>query len=203
MAPSSSSDPNPTPPAAEVRLHQDYVDPASYLVHSILRRMEAEVEPRALELRPPPDPLIDAGDREWSRYLAEMAERAEELGIPFRPPRLVPWTRKAHELALHAREKGCVAEMDRRIYDTYFAEGRDIGRLDVLVEVAISVGLDATETKAALDVDRHAARLDQERRNALGAGVRGVPTLVLGDRTLEGFHREEEIRTFLHPTNTE
>lgn len=211
MAPSRPSDPSGTrtsdsggaPSSRGVRLHHDYVDPASYLVHSILRGMEVEIEPRALELRPPPDPLIDPRDRQWRSYLAEMEDRADELGVPLRPPPLVPWTRKAHELALHAREKGCGAEMEGRIYDAYFAEGRDIGRVDVLVDVAVSVGLDATETKATLDVDRYEDRVGNARRDALATGVRGVPTLVLGDRTLEGFHPEEEIRTFLHPTNAE
>lgn len=185
------------PPIA--RFHQDYVDPASYLVHVILRRLHVEVEPKPLELRQPPDPLIDPRDRGWREYMAEMGERAEALEAPFRPPPLVPWTRKAHELAAHAREKGGAAEVDRRIYDAYFAEGRDIGRVDILVEVGQAVGLDPTETKVALDVDRYGSQVEEERRQALEAGVRGVPTLAADHLTLEGFHPEEEIRTFLHP----
>ena len=165
--------------------------------------MDVEVVARALELRPPPDPLIDTRDRQWRRYLTEMEERAEELEVPLAPPPLVPWTRKAHELAIHAREKGRGRETENRIYEAYFAEGRDIGRVDVLVDVGVSVGLDATETKATLDVDRWEDRVEDARRNALAEGVRGVPTLVLGSRTLEGFHPEAEIRTFLHPANTE
>lgn len=181
------------------RFHQDYVDPASYLVHLILRRLDVEVERKPLELRQPPDPLIDPRDRGWREYMAEMRGWAEALEAPFRPPPLVPWTRKAHELAVHARGKRRAEEMDRRIYDAYFAEGRDIGRVDVLVEVAEAVGLDPTETKVALDVDRYGSRVEEERRRALEAGVRGVPTLAADHGTLEGFHPEEEIRTFLHP----
>jgi len=188
-----------------LRFHHDYVDPASYLVHRILRplesELEVEVEPIPLELRQPPASLIDPRDREWREYLAEMDERAATLDAPFRPPPLVPWTRKAHELAAHAEEKGRLREVHRRIYDAYFTEGRDIGRIDVLVDVATASDLDPTEAKAVLDVDRHGARIDQQRRLALEAGIRGVPTLVLDERTLEGFHPEEEIRTFLHPTD--
>lgn len=182
-----------------LRFHQDYVDPASYLVHRILRRLGVEADPGPFELRRPPAPLIDARDRLWRRYLAEMGERASELGIPFTPPDLVPWTRKAHELAIQAREAGVLAPVDRGLYDAYFAEGRDIGRVDVLVEIGAAAGLDPTETKASLDVDRHAAEVEEDRCRAREAGVRGVPTLVRGDRRLEGFHPEEEIRTFVHP----
>ena len=186
----------PPPP---LRFHQDYVDPASYLVHRILRRLDAEVDPRPFELRRPPGALIDARDRLWRRYLAEMGEQATALDVPFAPPDLVPWTRKAHELAALAREGGVLERVDRSLYDAYFAEGRDIGRVDVLLEIGVAAGLDRTETKAALDVDRNARLVEEDRRRAREAGVRGVPTLVRGDQRLEGFHPEEEIRTFVHP----
>lgn len=185
------------------RLHQDYVDPASYLVHRILQRMEVRVDPHPFELRRPPSPLIDARDPRWREYLAAMRERAAELDVPFAPPPLVPWTRKAHELAAQAREGGVLAEVDRALYDAYFVDGRDIGRVDVLVEIGVAAGLDPTETKAALDVDRHGSSVEEARRRAEEAGVRGVPTLARGDRTLEGFHPEDDIRTFLHPGDRE
>lgn len=165
--------------------------------------MGVTVDPRPFELRRPPTPLIDAGDPRWREYLAGMSEKAGELDLPFAPPGLVPWTRKAHELAAQAREAGVLPQVDPTLYDAYFVDGRDIGRVDVLVEIGVEAGLDPTETKAALDVDRHGASVEEERRRAEEVGVRGVPTLVLGDRALEGFHPEGDIRTFLHPGDRE
>lgn len=187
----SSADPPPT------RFYHDYVDPASYLVDRSLRSLGVEARRSPFEIRRPPASMIDDADPRWMAYLSEMEARAEAADAPFRPPSLVPWTRKAHELAWHAVEAGCFAEVDERLYDAYFGQGLDIGRVDVLVEIAVASGLDGTETKAALDVDRHSARIEEERTGAVADGIRGVPTLVAGGGKLEGFHPEEEIRTFL------
>ena len=109
----------------------------------------------------------------------------------------MPWTRKAHELVRHATESDLAGEVRRAIFEAYLFEGRDIGRVDVLVQIARTLGLDPGETKPVLDVDRHEAEIAELRASALAAGVREAPTLALGDRLLEGFHNAAAIRTFL------
>ena len=65
-----------------------------------------------------------------------------------------------------------------------------------------SFWLDRTEVKAVLDVDRHASELDRVRAEASAKGVRGVPTLVAGDRVLEGVHDSDAILAFLGSERT-
>jgi predicted DsbA family dithiol-disulfide isomerase len=110
---------------------------------------------------------------------------------------LVPWTRKAHELALHAREEGCFFAVHRALFEVFLLEGRDFGRVDVLLKIAVQHGLDLSLTKAVLDVDRHAPMITAARARAERLGVRGVPTLRVGDRTLEGFQNQGTILAFL------
>jgi predicted DsbA family dithiol-disulfide isomerase len=113
-----------------------------------------------------------------------------------RPP-ITPWSRKAHELALHAREKGRFREVHRALFRAHAVQGRDIGRVDVLVEIAQAEGLEPREAKAVLDVDRFLDRVADLRKEAERLGVRGVPTIRAGERTLEGFHHEASVRNFL------
>lgn len=187
-----------------VEFFYDYVDPASYLMDRILARLgdrfAARLVPRPFELRRPPAPLVDPGSPEWRAYVRRMREEARRLEVELNPPELVPWSRKAHEVALLARERGVFPELHRRLFRAYFVEGRDPGRVDVLVELATEIGMDRTETKAVLDVDRHAARVEEERSRAERLGVQGVPTLLAGERRLEGFRPEEEVLTFLEQT---
>lgn len=184
----------------------DYVDPASYLLALRLEELPeggasrlSRLEYHPFELRRPPRPMLDPGDPRWVEYLDAMTAEAERLDVPFVPPDLVPWSRKAHELALHSREKGCFEPVHRALFGAYFAEGRDIGRVDVLVELATDAGLDRTETKAALDVDRHLDALVELREAAERSGVRGVPTLrdADGTRVLEGYPDDETLDGFL------
>lgn len=176
----------------------DYADPASYLVELLLEEPGgAGVRRRPLEVVPPPRPLLDPSVPPWSTHLEAMRQEARGLGVSLAPPALVPWTRKAHELALHAEEKGCFASIHRAIFDGFFRDSRDIGRVDVLVEIAVSCGLDRAETRAVLDVDRFTAAVVGEREAAAAAGVRGVPTLVRRGRLLEGFSDRARLREFL------
>lgn len=190
-----------------VEFFYDYVDPASYLVDRILvglgDRFDVGLVPRPFELRRPPGALVDPESTEWRAYLDQMEEEARTLGVELNPPGLVPWSRKAHELALLGRERGVFPELHERLFSTYFVAGRDLGRVDVLVELAVSVGMDRTEAKAVLDVDKHLETIKEERSRAERLGVRGVPTLLAGERKLEGFHEEEEILTFLRQTIVE
>lgn len=189
-----------------VRFVFDYVDPGSYLLHRVVEGLgcdeaegPAEVVPHPFEMRPPPQPLIDPGDPRWAALWDAMAQEARVLDVPLRRPRgIVPWSRKAHELVLEAAEKGRFEDVHDALFRAHFEEGRDIGRVDALVEVAVAHGLDASETRAALDVDRHRERLEVLRAEALEWGVRGVPTLLRPDGVrLEGFRRPEAVRGFL------
>lgn len=188
-----------SPPAV---LWFDYIDPASRLVEGILAGMSGGDPARGLVLRPlevvpPPGRPLDPASDPWRGHLERMAEEAPRLGLTLRPPPLVPWTRKAHELAFHAREKGCFPAVHRAIFDAFFQEGLDIGRVDVLVSLAAGAGLDPSEAKAVLDVDRFAEAVEDERRAAAEQGIRGVPTVVLDGRRLEGFPSLEEVYRFL------
>jgi len=192
--------PPPTSPVSPVLpvFWYDYIDPASYLVERILGELPGfEVVRRPVEVVPPERPVVPPEDPGWLEHLAAMTGEAAALGIELRPPPVVPWSRKAHELAFHAREQGCFGPIHRAIFDGYFLDGQDIGRVDVLVELAAGAGLDRTTSRVILDVDRFAAVVTAERGAAEVAGVHGIPVLEWGGRRLTGFHGLEEIRTFL------
>ena len=178
----------------------DYVDPGSYLMHRQLGQLLPNgVEPTVhpLEVRPVPQELIDGMDPEWNAYGETVEGLAREAEIRMTHPVFIPWSRKAHELRLHAAEQGLESPMHEEIFSARFQEGADIGRIDVLVAAAEKVGLDASESKAVLDVDKHRDRVVDLRREAEAAGVRRVPTLQSGDMSLEGPASIGEVRRFL------
>ncbi len=187
------------------RFFFDYVDPISYLVELELQAVEKAsgqlIERVALELRAPPEQMVDPRSSPWIQRWEEAAQAASEVGISLRRPSLVPWTRKAHELVLHARAHDLGNEAHTALFEAVFNEGTDIGRVDVLVRLAAGLGLDATETKAVLDVDRYSDDIAAERATTLAEGIVRTPTLVAGHRRLEGFHNRTALGTFLHATS--
>lgn len=191
------------PPISHPVLYFDFVDPVSYLLELEVKATEAELGIRVtrfgVEINPPPYPLGAPDDELWAPRWTEATRIAGVLGRDLPRPPLVPWSRKAHELVEHANEtaEDRVAELRESIFRAYFDEGRDIGRVDVLVALAHAVGMDRTETKAVLDVDRFGDAVARRRDEAVGAGLRVIPTLETGDRRLQGFHNRASLSTFL------
>lgn len=182
-------------------IYFDFVDPLSYLVaRELIGLAEADMAEAAVvwlpfELRPPPTPLTTSNDPSLADRWRQGRAEASRLGIELAPAELVPWTRKAHELMMHAGPRSDALRM--RIWEAYLVEGKDIGRVDVLVGLARDAGLDATETKAVLDVDRYEADVVELRGDALAADIRDAPTIVSGSRRIEGFHNRTALGTFL------
>ena len=88
-------------------------------------------------------------------------------------------TVKAHELLHHAKRNGKQLEMEERLMSAYFTEGKHVGRIDDLVALAAEVGLDADETRAALESEKYLADVRADQDQARNYGINGVPFFVI------------------------
>ena len=166
--------------AVPVVVFSDFTCPFSHVTEAALRRLEDEglAAPRyaAFELHPAPT-LLGTPSADDVRAALPLAE---ELGIALRLPPSSPRTRKAHEAAKLAEQKGVGRAMREALFAAYFGEGRDVGRIDVLVELGAAQGLDATELKVVLDVDTFSGAVDADRVLAARLGIAAVPVLIVG-----------------------
>src|SRR6185312_15934820 len=95
------------------------------------------------------------------------------------------------------REAG-MAEGERRgapfahaAFRRAFAEGADLADPRVLADIAVAVGLDGTALGGAIAAPDVKDDLRARTEAAFDLGVRGVPTLAVGDRLLYGDDRLE------------
>lgn len=88
----------------------------------------------------------------------------------------------AHQLLHLARSHGQQAAMKERLLAAYFVEGRHVGRVGDLADLAAEVGLDRDEVVAALESGAHLDDVRADQQRALDLGIRGVPFFVLDDR---------------------
>ena len=186
--------------AAKVIFYFDYVDPACYLLHQALPSLVPDgvtLARRPFELRRPPLPPIDPESEAWTDRCRAVQRGAAEYGLEIPIPHRMPWSRKAHEVFLLARAKGCCETMHATLFRAFFERNADIGRIDVLIALAEETGLDPTEARAVLDVDRYAPEVEEMREAALRSGVRGPPTVEAGWRRLEGLPDRKELLRFL------
>jgi predicted DsbA family dithiol-disulfide isomerase len=109
----------------------------------------------------------------------------EEAGLPYTDSlEKVPNSRKALMVGELARERGVFDALHPRLFDAYWARGRDIGDDRVLVEEGAAVGLEEGEVLGALRDDRYLEQIDAQTRGVLELGAAGVPAWVIDHRLL-------------------
>ncbi len=172
--------------AIRVLVWSDYVCPFCYLERPVLERIQRElgddvdVDWRAFELRPEPEPTLDPNGeylhRVWNQSVYPMAQ---ERGMTLRLPPVQPRSRKAHEAAEFARQAGLLDAMNRALFRAFFEEGRDIADIEVLVDIGQTIGLDADDLRVALESGRYTQQVVEDQHLARQIGISSVPALVV------------------------
>lgn len=106
-------------------------------------------------------------------------------------------SRLAQELAKWADAVTGSQPLHDRFYRAYFVDGRNIGDVDVLVELAASVGLRAEEARLVIDERRYKGAVDADWELSARSGVTGVPTFVAGGHQVVGAQSEEGLRQLM------
>ena len=115
--------------------------------------------------------------RELGRAVEQAAREAGlylDLGVVKR----VPSTADAHRLMRWAAGQGVADALAEKLFAAHFVDGRDIGAVDVLADLAADAGLDRSLVAELLagDADRNAVQAQAEHARAIGVG--GVPTMI-------------------------
>ncbi len=182
-----------------VDVWSDVVCPWCYLGK---RRLELALRERpavAVEVRWQPlelNPELPVGGADRRAYLARkfgdprrVAEAHKRLltlgaqaGIEYRFDQIqrVPNTRAAHALvALAGGRQGAVVEA---LFRAYFDEARDVGDLEVLVEIGAAAGLAEQDLRSRLVARETIAAVETGEAAAVRLGISGVPFFVLAGR---------------------
>ncbi|TRW99154.1 DsbA family oxidoreductase [Paracoccus sp. M683] len=108
-------------------------------------------------------------------------------------------TGKAHELIHFAQTQGKGAEMKERLLKAYFTDGRHVGRIDDLADLAAEIGLDRAAARQALESGDFAKDVADDKAQARAFGIQGVPFFVMGGKY--GLSGAQEADTFLQALN--
>jgi predicted DsbA family dithiol-disulfide isomerase len=88
-------------------------------------------------------------------------------------------TVKAHELLHFAKANGRQRELAEALFKAYFTDGRHVGRITDLADLAAEVGLDRDAAVAALESERYLSDVRSDQALAQEYGIQGVPFFVI------------------------
>ena len=100
---------------------------------------------------------------------------------------IIPNTFNSHRLIYWSKENNSQLETVEEVFKSYFEESKDIGDINILLDIAEKVGLDPQEIRKKFNNDEDRSTLiDQEQSNRQN-GVMGVPAYIIDDgMTLTG-----------------
>ncbi len=108
---------------------------------------------------------------------------AESVGLDYNYESLQPTnTVRAHELLHYAKSHGRQIDMKERLLRAYFIEGRHVGRVEELADLAAEIGLDRNDALRALKSREFLAAVDADKSQAREYGIQGVPFFVINGK---------------------
>ncbi|HEY8913907.1 DsbA family oxidoreductase [Lacisediminihabitans sp.] len=113
-------------------------------------------------------------------------------------------TVKAHELIHYAKAHGRQLDMKERLLKAYFVDGRHVGRVEDLADLAAEVGLDRADVVRALESNQYLADVKADVALATEYGIQGVPFFVIdGKYGVSGAQDAETFANVLTQVRTE
>ncbi|HEY5319702.1 MAG TPA: DsbA family oxidoreductase [Galbitalea sp.] len=91
-------------------------------------------------------------------------------------------TVKAHELIHFAKSKGRQLDMKERLLKAYFVDGRHVGRVEDLADLAAEIGLDRAEVVRVLTANTYLPDVKADVARAQEYGIQGVPFFVFDEK---------------------
>jgi predicted DsbA family dithiol-disulfide isomerase len=188
-----------------------YIGKRKFEAGVVASQAQVEVEYHSFELAPdtpldfvgtPADYLAERkaiAPAQVARMLERVTGIAAEVGLEyhFETARQVN-TVRAHELLHFAKSEGRQPELVERLFRAYFTEGRNIGSIDELAEIATEVGLDGDKARQVLTQHTFLPAVKADVGRAARFGIHGVPFFVFdGTYGVSGAQAEQTFAAVL------
>jgi predicted DsbA family dithiol-disulfide isomerase len=120
------------------------------------------------------------------QMMARLRATADSLGLPLGERAMTYNSRLAQELGYWAESLGRGHAFHMAAFKAYFADGLNLARIPVLLDIAESAGLDRDRAGEVLDRRSFRQEVDRDWTLARSLGIVAVPTVVMGLSRLVG-----------------
>jgi len=173
------------------KIFSDYIWPFCYIGKGLVDRLKKEylIDDHwvSFELHPetPPEGML-LSERfkglDLSSFFEHILQRGQEEGITFGIVEVLSNSRLALMASEYARDQGKYYTFHENMFHAYFTEALDIGKPDVIADVAKRSGLEEKKTLNAVNNGRYELRLNEAREEVEAIGLTGVPLFIINNK---------------------
>jgi predicted DsbA family dithiol-disulfide isomerase len=158
-------------------------------------RLDPTIPPEGVERRAYLKAKFGDGERPKATSEAIVAAgTGEDIAFAFDRILRTPNTIDSHRLIRWAGNEGLQDEIVENLFKAYFEDGRDIGNLDILVEIAGETGMDTALVADLLEEGADRELIEREDDIAHRMGISGVPTFIFANKyAVSGAHDPETL----------
>jgi predicted DsbA family dithiol-disulfide isomerase len=178
----------------QVIVISDYVCPWCYIGMHRVKQMEQEYEidvqwwPYELHPETPlegrrVEEIFGQRGQAYEEHRQRLKQYAADSDIELASNRVVANSHKALEMSEYARDEGRFEEVHEALFRAYFAEAKNIGDMEVLLDIAVGAGLGREATREVLESSKYSAQIDEMTAMARQNGYTSTPTMIFGNRT--------------------
>jgi predicted DsbA family dithiol-disulfide isomerase len=120
----------------------------------------------------------------FEQMRTHLEKMAAEVGLTMKQRDVIINSRRALGAAEFAREHGKFDAMHLALFKAHWEGTGRLENTDDLVRIGTEIGLDANELRVAIDEDRFAAVIDENRIEAESVGINAIPAHIFGRRYL-------------------
>ncbi len=184
----------------------DYVCPWCYLGDNRVKKLKQNYHITVQLVHFPLHPETPAEGRAREDFKARntrMLGLMEAEGLPYSPRSHTYNSRLAQEIGTWAETQSGGNAIHDKFFEAYFVDCRNIGDVEVIIDVVKSVGLDEQQARAVLAERRFKDAVDADWEKSRRYGVTGVPTFFSNGKGLVGAQPYEALERFMTEAGAE
>jgi len=128
---------------------------------------------------------------------------AKEAGLPFGHRTMTYNSRLAQELGKWAESKGFGDEFHNAVFKAYYVDGKNIGKIRILVDLAGSIGLSEQEAQKVLETRAFEGAVDSDWSRSLKVDPEYIPSLMSNGHLLVNPQKYELFEQFMAKNDIE
>lgn len=179
---------------SKVTVYSDYICPFCFIGKSSINKLQKEfnvdVEWKNMEIHPETPltgiPISQIESRFFNEMWLTVERLAKESGITMNAPTVLSNSSLAIIASEYARKENMFETFHDAVFRAYWQEGKDIGDIKVLLDIAKTIGLDPSGLNEYFKKDDWEESIKKQSQSAKDHQVSGVPTFIIGEKTIIG-----------------
>ena len=131
------------------------------------------------------------------KRMSKLRKTADDLGLPFGERKRTYNSRMSQELGLWAESKNKGDAFHNAVFRAYFADGKNIAKVPVLLDLTESAGLPREEAASVLATRAFKAAVDADWVLSREKAITAVPTFVMKQDKLVGAQPYDMLERFM------